>query len=315
MKIDFRKQLIYVLIGCLVFVALVFIGGYHDIARDFSKIGTNTLLLVLFLTLTNDFLRFAKWEYLLRTVGIRLGIKKSLLIFLSGFSMILTPAKVGEVIKSYLIKKTEGIRVRKTVGIVFFERTTDIIGVLFLSLFGLALFVSYIPIFLAIVILFMTMIFIISNEKLFITVINFVGKISILKNPADYLKDAYASSKPLLKTKTVFVTSLLSSFSWFFECLALWVILQSLGFNVGIEVATFIFAFSSIFGAVLVLPGGIGAAEGSFMTLLLLIGLSTAYASLVTIVVRLVTLWFNVGIGFLALFYMLKVNHIDGLET
>ena len=117
------------ILGVLVFGALLFVGDFEEIARQSKNISPLTLVTIIALTLLNDFFRFAKWEYLLSNLNIRLGLKKSALIFLSGFSMTITPGKVGEAIKSYLIKKSNGIKIRNSIGAVFFER-----------LFGLPIF-------------------------------------------------------------------------------------------------------------------------------------------------------------------------------
>ncbi|HEY4574561.1 MAG TPA: lysylphosphatidylglycerol synthase domain-containing protein, partial [Thermoanaerobaculia bacterium] len=49
------------------------------------------------------------------------------------------------------------------------------------------------------------------------------------------------------------------------------------------------------------LPGGLGAAEGSLAALLHGQGLDTADASSITLIVRAATLWFSVLLGLVAL--------------
>ena len=49
------------------------------------------------------------------------------------------------------------------------------------------------------------------------------------------------------------------------------------------------------------LPAGIGITEGSFGSLLSLTGIEISFAVVLGIVIRLFTLWFGVGIGFIAL--------------
>ena len=60
----------------------------------------------------------------------------SLLLFLSGFALTVTPGKVGEVLKSYLLRESFGQPIARTAPIVLAERLTDLIGLLLLTLLG-----------------------------------------------------------------------------------------------------------------------------------------------------------------------------------
>ena len=58
---------------------------------------------------------------------------------------------------------------------------------------------------------------------------------------------------------------------------------------------------SVILGSVSMLPGGLGVTEGSFAGLISFYGLDFSTALVVAVIVRFFTLWYGVGIGFLAL--------------
>ena len=96
--------------------------------------------------------------------------------------------------------------------------------------------------------------------------------------------------------------------AWFFECLAFQVVFAGLGVEVPLIKATFIYAFSTLAGALSMLPGGIGAAEGSMTSLLLLIQVPKALATTATIIIRICTIWFAVllGYGFLKIYQKQK---------
>jgi uncharacterized protein (TIRG00374 family) len=70
---------------------------------------------------------------------------------------------------------------------------------------------------------------------------------------------------------------------------------------VSLSSATFIYAFSTIFGALTLLPGGIGTTEGSMTGLLTLQGIPIVDAAAATFVIRVCTLWFAVAVGALVL--------------
>src|SRR5262249_7622575 len=61
---------------------------------------------------------------------------ESLLTFLSGFVLTVTPGKVGEVFKSLILFQLRGVPIARTAPIVVAERVTDLIGVIVLITLG-----------------------------------------------------------------------------------------------------------------------------------------------------------------------------------
>src|SRR5438552_5716344 len=98
------------------------------------------LPLILGLTLFNYGCRFGKWQYYLRRLKITIGLGKSLLIFLSGLSMAITPGKVGELLKSYQLKRATGVAISRTSPLIVCERLTDGIAMIGLAATGLVLY-------------------------------------------------------------------------------------------------------------------------------------------------------------------------------
>src|SRR5260370_30378484 len=87
----------------------------------------------------NYLLRWLKWEFYLSRLEIRgVGRQDSLLTFLSGFVLTVTPGKVGEVFKSVLLFDLHGIPVARTAPIVVADRVTDVIGIVGLIVIGSA---------------------------------------------------------------------------------------------------------------------------------------------------------------------------------
>jgi uncharacterized protein (TIRG00374 family) len=88
---------------------------------------------------------------------------------------------------------------------------------------------------------------------------------------------------------------------WLAEATALHVLLGVLGAHVTIMHSVFVFTFSMMVGAVAMLPGGLGGTEVSMAALLVALGVQLDVAIAATAVIRATTLWFAVGLGFLAL--------------
>src|SRR5579872_441952 len=98
------------------------------------------LPLILVLTLFNYFCRFFKWQYFLKRLNLQVPWLKSLLIFISGLSMAITPGKVGELLKAYMLKRAIGAPISRTSPIIVAERLSDGIAMLLLAATGLVLY-------------------------------------------------------------------------------------------------------------------------------------------------------------------------------
>lgn len=112
----------------------------------------------------------------------------------------------------------------------------------------------------------------------------------------------YESAYTLFRLKNLIVAILISVVSWGFECLAMYFVLEGFNVNVSILLSTFVFSFSSLVGAISMIPGGLGVAEGSFAGLLILSGITKGIAASATVIIRFCTLWFGVLIGWITTF-------------
>jgi glycosyltransferase 2 family protein len=124
----------------------------------------------------------------------------------------------------------------------------------------------------------------------------------------------YDSISVLLQPRTLAITIALSIVSWFFECFGYWLVLNVFDATPSILKATFIYAFSTIIGAVSMLPGGLGTTEGSLTGLSILTGVPRDIAVASTFIIRVATLWFAVIVGVIVTFafqHVLKVRIED----
>jgi len=72
----------------------------------------------------------------LRCLNLRVPRGQSFLIFLSGLMLSVTPAKLGELLKSGLLKESYDIPLTTSAPIIFADRFTDFIALVLLTLFG-----------------------------------------------------------------------------------------------------------------------------------------------------------------------------------
>jgi uncharacterized protein (TIRG00374 family) len=255
----------------------------------------------------NYLVRALKWEFYLARLEIRgVGRIDSLLTFLSGFVLTVTPGKVGEVFKSLVLFETHRVPFARTAPIVVAERVTDVIGVVVLIAIGSLGFRGGLLWAGLGATAVLALLVIVSHRKLSIAII---GRIEKLPGPfrriGPKLHVAYDSLATLVKPGNLALPTLLSIVAWSLECTALWIILRGFGENTSIGLATFFYATSTLAGALVPVPGGLGVTEASLQGQLQELGhVPATTATAAMILVRFATLWFAVLIGFVALSWL-----------
>lgn len=311
------KLLISLFLAILVYAALLLFSDLNKLAAALSSFRWELIPIVIALTLFNYFLRFIKWHFYLATVGVtNLGLFDSLLVFLSGFSMTITPAKSGELLKSFLVRRRVGVPVATTAPIILAERMTDGLALLLLAGFGLFLFeVVAIRLFMALVVIGAAIaVMLVQNRRLARRVGSFLARFSILGNRVHHLKRFYNSSYELLRFKNLAIAIGLGFVSWSGECFALAVVVYGLGIPFSwtlVALSAFAMGFATLAGSVFLTPGGLGVAEGSIDGLLLSLGhapylpagdITQPVAAAATLMIRFATLWFGFFLGLICLF-------------
>jgi uncharacterized protein (TIRG00374 family) len=314
------KIVVSLLIGIAVVIVMGLVSDAQAVARDLGSFRWELLPAILGLTVLNYALRWLKWEYYLRRLALGAGVGRldSALIFCSGMVMSVTPGKVGEVFKSYLLKRVNGVAVSRSAPIVLAERLTDGLAMLLLMALGLTLYPPARPVFAALVIATFAGILVLQYRQLSLALIGGVSRAPLGAKVAPKLLTVYESTAQLLNWRVLGVSTLISFISWGCECLAFYYVLVGLGVEgtalLALQ-ATFIFAASTLFGLVSLLPGGLGVSEVTSAGMLVaIVGLPASAATTATILIRFCTLWFGVLVGVVALAWFGRRYGEDGGE-
>lgn len=219
--------------------------------------------------------------------------------------MAITPGKVGELLKSFLLKSSTGAPVSRTSPIIMAERLTDGIAMMGLAITGLVLYRFGLELLLALCMIVITFVLVIQNRRLSLALLSFGERLPVVSRIAHLIRTFYESSYALLQWRPLLLAILIGLISWSGECAALFFVYAGLGIAFSLDVfikSMFILAVSSLVGSVSGLPGGLGTADGSMVGLThLLVTPSKAIAGAATLLIRLCTLWFGLGLGVIAL--------------
>jgi len=303
-----KRFFLFLGLGIAVFLGLSLYGNWGAVTGAFKDFSYWTLPLILALAFMNYLVRFGRWEYYLKRVEISLTRKESFYIFMSGLVMTVTPGKMGELLKSYLLKESRQVPLTRSGPIILAERFTDLLAVYLLTLLGGISFAFGSRIlWVGLLILVLGLLPLVS-PKVFYGLLVFLRRFSLGRRWEAPLTEAFHTLHDLMGFGLLFWATVLGMAAWFFECLAFQMVFKGLGWEISLIKATFIYAFSTLAGALSMLPGGIGAAEGSMTSLLLLIQVPKALATTATIIIRICTIWFAVllGYGFLKIYQKQK---------
>lgn len=287
-----------------VYLAMIILSDASEFVAASSGFNWYYLGPVIVLVTANYMLRAERWHVYLNAVGLGIVRRRSYWMFFAGLSMSVTPAKVGEAVKGVLLKIEKKAPVERGVGIVFVERMTDVIGVLVLIAIGaLALPYGLISVFLLMVVV-TAIVIVVTSESLSNRIIGWLRGHGRLRKMGDTLQQPLQDARILLRGTNLLKGSAMSVIAWACEGAAFYLILTGLSQDISVLQALFIYSFSSVVGAVSMLPGGMGTTEGTMVALLLLEGTTSAVSSFAVIITRVFTLWYAVAVGtiFLAMF-------------
>lgn len=312
-----KKILVRVILGVAAGVA-VYVGfsiwaNAREVAEALGRFAWSAVLVALALAAGNYLIRFARWHYYLGVLGLRVPAGTSLLVFLSGFSLTVTPGKLGEAVKALLLREAYGIPAARTAPIVIAERVTDLVACLLLAAVGVFTFhVDRRFLALGAVLVGGGLLFL-SIESLARYALGLFGRLPGVRRVAPKLDEFYSSARVLLRPGPLLWALALALVSWYLECLSFLVVVHGFaGAALGMRAAVFIYAAMTVAGALAFVPGGLGVTEAGMLALLVQLGrgLDRPTAAAATFLTRAATLWFAVALGLVALITFARRTHV-----
>lgn len=276
------------------------VGDVRERGARLAGFGWWAFALALVLALGNYTIRFLRWQLYLRIQGVEVPARSSALVFGAGLSLSITPGKVGELVKSYLLREMHDIPATRTAPIVVAERVTDLIALLVLAVVGVALYGVETTLVLGGATVVVLGLVLLAWPRPTRWLIHLVTGPKLVRRFREPMLEVYAGLASLCRPKLLALATAIAIPAWGLECIGFAIIVNAFpGAHVDWGMATFIYAATTIAGALSFLPGGLGVTEGG-MTILLVRGsaaLDHATALDATLLTRLATLWFAVALG------------------
>lgn len=299
----YRAAIYSTIVSALGYLAFSLWGGWREVVDALGRVGLVGLCFALGMSVFNYVLRFLRWQCYLEALGHTLAWRPSFRVYLAGFALSATPGKIGETIRSGLLKR-HGVLYSRSLAALLSERLSDLLAITGLVTIGLGHYPQTRSIAMIGLAIILSTLFLLSQYRLIRQVLYWLrgrhGRfVELSRHTLIMLLDARRCHTPLL----LLSSSLLSLAGWGAEALAFHFLLHWLGADVSLGFSVFVYAASTLAGAISFMPGGLGGTEAVMIALLLTNGVPQADAIAVTLVIRLTTLWFAVGIGAIALSY------------
>ncbi len=328
--ISVGKLLVLILLGVIIYLIMLFLNQWDAVIAAVASIEWWWVIPAMMgLSFLNYIIRYVKWQYYLHRVGVHFSHADSFSIFLAGFTLTVSPGKVGEVIKGYFCRDVDGTPVAKTVPIVVSERLTDLLAMViiaattFLFIFSGGNQILLVTLVGGAVVLGAL---VLTNKAFYDKILKRMtsfGPLKQFQDSCDVIEDTMVRT---ISPKPLVVGTAISIPGWFMECLELWLLL-SLITKMGLPSlapasllllvqATFIHASASAIGAIFIIaPAGLGAYEFYAYTAMTIFGIVGSIATASVLLIRFVTLWFSVIVGFIALGIVTRRNKTRNCET
>ena len=298
----FRTWLAWAIaLAAVLYVGGTVYAGFAEVSAALRSFRWGLYVPVLLLTLVNYGLRFWKWHYLLGRVGVHLPVRENAAIFGAGLAMVISPAKAGEVLKPWLVRARTGAPMATTLPVLVTERLTDGIAVLALAAVGVGTYASDKMVYvwgpIAIVALGLG---VLASERATAALLALAGKIPGVAKVVPKLDELLRAMRTCVSPGSLALTVAASLVAWGAECIGYQLVFEGFGLDVGVGLATFLYAFATVAGGAM--PGGLGVADGALVGgAVNLAHVSEPLAVAAALLVRVATLWLGVVMGAFAL--------------
>jgi len=250
--------------------------------------------------------RYARWVLLLHGFGHRLPTSAGLPIYLCGLALTSTPGKAGETLRSVFLLR-HGVRLPESLAAFFADRLSDVIGVALLGALAAAWIGDRAPV---LEVLAVTVLLLSFGIRALVRRPGLAGAMSRWPIGAQAKRWAGILSLPVRAWALV----------WTPGRVPLYVLAALLAYGVqGLVFAYFsaalalplpalrfvaMFASATLLGAASMVPAGLGVMDAALVLQLTQAGASSDAALAVAFMTRLVTLWFGLLVGVLALLHL-----------
>jgi uncharacterized protein (TIRG00374 family) len=302
-SVKFDNRFLVIMIGVIaLYATLLLVSDFNKLANKIANFNAEYLPVIISLIMIGWIPLFVRWNLLLKHSGLKVPLKKNLLIYLSGFALSITPGKIGELLRAQILKSQFDLPRTKTTTLVLVEKFYDLAGAILISLTSIWFFHESSPIIIIGCIMLGITFALASSKTFFSKALKLFSQFKFLSKFLQPLSDSFDTVNSSTRGKIAILSILLSMSYWLITTYAVYFILVSFKITqLNYLNVVSVYPSSLILGAISFIPGGIGVAEGSLAAMLSLQGIELSTVFVLVIFIRVFTLWYGVVIGFISL--------------
>jgi len=256
-------------------------------------------------------LQGVRWHYLLRGIGIRVGMLDTLLLNQTGQASALLP--LGEMTRAIMLARAANQHLGAVVATITVQELIYAGVLLIAAIPGAlqfhALATPVIMAFVATVAIFVVLIV----EPVFHQVLKLVARVPLLREARAGIEELRTDTLVLLQRPATYYWSWLDFTRATMGICLFWLVLQSIApGSISWAQAAFVYAVAQIVSAISFSPGGLGALEAGTVGLLVAVGLPFSIATAGAILQRLADKGLETVLGLGLFVYARKRYHFEG---
>ncbi|MDJ0628629.1 MAG: lysylphosphatidylglycerol synthase transmembrane domain-containing protein [Rhodobacter sp.] len=280
-------------------ISLAVATGWQETLEQVARLTWPEFAALLALSLVNYFFRGLRWHLFARRLGLPTRVLQDMRHFLGGFAMSVTPGRVGELVRMRWLRRETGWAFERTAPLVLVDRASDLAAMALILAIAVPLSAAGIAGALPVVALALAAAYVATRPRLLSGLASAVYRLCGLW-PRLFAR-IRAASRSLARFSSAPVmagAAALGVIGWLAEGYAFYLLLMWMGADVGFWSAVAIFVFATLAGGLTGAPGGVGGAEAAMIGLLMLEHVPLEVSVPATLIIRVTTLWFAIGIGF-----------------
>jgi SAM-dependent methyltransferase len=250
--------------------------GGTSLATTLGQASLSAIVTMLSVTTAWLLLRFLRWQFLLRRVGVRLPIRPTLASYIAALPGTATPAYIGEVARAVFLRRRFGTALRPMIVVLVLERLYDVAALAVLSFAigdssGARIGLIFLALSLALAALLAPL----------------ARRAGVAPGAIDRLRDP----------ATLLVSLAASVVAWGTAGVLYSLAAETLGSALSLANGIGVFARSTLLGAVTLAPAGVGATGSIAIVQLRSLGLTLASAVSIVTLVRLTSTGAALAVG------------------
>ncbi|MCB2127963.1 MAG: flippase-like domain-containing protein [Rhodobacteraceae bacterium] len=272
--------------------------GWQEVRDQVARLTPWQGAVLLALSLANYLLRGLRWHVFARRLGLPTGAVQDMRHFLGGFAMVITPGRVGELVRMRWLRRETGWAYERTAPLALMDRASDLAAMALILALSVALAARGVPGAVPVAVAALAVAFAATRPRLV------TGGVTLAHRLTGRMPRLFARARSAARLlervagfRTLGPALALGIAGWLAEGYAFHLLLGWMGADIGFWKAVLIFVFATLAGGLTGSPGGLGGAEAAMIALLALDGVPMEVSVPATAIIRITTLWFALGIG------------------